>query len=247
MSSSLHSLTRLPCTCITRSPWSKRARLLYLMMSRGGEVFFAVEIKTRFKNRHYRKAGEGTDRGGCIGFFIPRYFRLTTVLQHKLKLKIEGFNVIQPFICPCIKQSILQKPYRHICDYNSTDFFNTLPRQSSHYLLVYNAPLGSASTDDELQRATGLRTDVEKWLKEVFSKAGASRQGQPLQAQAHSLARPRIAIATALSYPTKFNAVLAEQAYPLVALFLQMFFSRGPDNLHAWQQAHADISGEFGS
>ncbi|KAH9159904.1 hypothetical protein EDB89DRAFT_2249512 [Lactarius sanguifluus] len=47
---------------------------------------------------------------------------------------------------------------------SATNFFNTPPRPSAYCLLVYNAPLGSTSTDDELQRAMGLRTDVGKWV-----------------------------------------------------------------------------------
>ncbi|KAH8978154.1 hypothetical protein EDB92DRAFT_1992034 [Lactarius akahatsu] len=108
-------------------------------------------------------------------------------------------------------------------------FLQHAPTTSAHSLLVYNAPLGSASTDDELQRATGLRTDVEKWLKEVnYCKLGHNL-----------LAKPRIAIATVLSYPTKFNAVLTEQAQPALRPFLPPdILSGGPDDLHVWQQAH---------
>ncbi|KAH8987018.1 hypothetical protein EDB92DRAFT_1948786 [Lactarius akahatsu] len=88
---------------------------------------------------------------------------------------------------------------------------------------------------------------VEGGLFQCGASVVDSRQGQLLQARAHLLAKPRIAIATVLSYPTKFNAVLAEQAHPLFALFLRTLLSGGPDDLHVWQQAHADIPGEFGS
>ena len=60
------------------------------------------------------------------------------------------------------------------------------------------------------------------------------------------------AIATGLSDPTifdfdplfKLDAVLAAQAHPLFAL-LRVFLSGGPDDLHAWQHAHADTTDEF--
>ena len=62
------------------------------------------------------------------------------------------------------------------------------------------------------------------------------------------------AIATALSNPTifdfdplfKLDAVLAAQKHPLFAL-LRIFLSGGLDDLHAWQHAHADTAGEFGT
>ena len=70
-----------------------------------------------------------------------------------------------------------------------TNFFNTLPRESTLRLPVYNALLDLASTNDELQVLQVSRADVEKWIKEwdiapsdksaflerfvdVFSKAG---------------------------------------------------------------------------
>jgi translation initiation factor 3 subunit M len=62
------------------------------------------------------------------------------------------------------------------------------------------------------------------------------------------------AIATALSNPTifdfdplfKLDAVLAAQAHPLFAL-LRIFLSGGLDDLHAWQDTHADTAMEFGA
>jgi translation initiation factor 3 subunit M len=62
------------------------------------------------------------------------------------------------------------------------------------------------------------------------------------------------AIATALSNPTifdfdplfKLDAVLAAQSHPLFAL-LRIFLSGGLDDLHAWQDTHADTAMEFGA
>ncbi|KAH8989688.1 PCI-domain-containing protein [Lactarius akahatsu] len=98
-------------------------------------------------------------------------------------------------------------------------------------------------------------------LVEVFSKAG-----QRVTAYHYKLAHLRSldpasqatqlvaldAIATALSDPTifdfdplfKLDAVLAVKAHPLFAL-LRVFLSGGPDDLHAWQNAHASTAGEF--
>ncbi|KAH9021501.1 hypothetical protein EDB85DRAFT_415763 [Lactarius pseudohatsudake] len=202
-----------------QKPVVEENRAPLLVMSRGEEVLFVVETKTQFKNRNgHRRAGQGTHRGGDMDFFLPRCFRLTTVLQHRLKLKIEFNRIV----------------YLQL---NSINFFNSLPRQSAHCLLVYNALVGSTSTDDELQRATGLHTDVEKWLKEVFSKAGHPDNYYRL---GHiRLLDPVLQSPWPCHHPTKFNAVLVEQAHPLFALFLRMFLSGRPDDLHAWRQAHA--------
>ena len=55
---------------------------------------------------------------------------------------------------------------RYLPNQSLTNFFNTLPRQSSLRLPVYKALLDLASTNDELHVLQVSRTDVEQWLKE---------------------------------------------------------------------------------
>ncbi|KAH9034118.1 hypothetical protein EDB85DRAFT_1949044 [Lactarius pseudohatsudake] len=142
--------------------------------------------------------------------------------------------------------------------------FNTLPRQSIICLPVYNAPLDSASTNNELHVLRVSRADVEgvsemsAFISTSFPKRG-SRQGQAIhwQARASPLARPgarpRIAGDTArraqrnrhspvrpvhflLDQLFRSDATLIAQA-PLFAL-LRPFLSGGLDK-RAWKQIRA--------
>ncbi|KAH8989521.1 hypothetical protein EDB86DRAFT_2831573 [Lactarius hatsudake] len=98
--------------------------------------------------------------------------------------------------------------------------FNTLSRQWSLSLLVYNVLLDSANTNDELHvlRVSGAR--------------GITRsEGQAFHYKLMALSDPSIFGLQA------WRAVLATQV-PLFAL-LQTFFSNRPDDPCAWQQVHA--------
>lgn len=215
--------------------------------------------------------GEGTDREieGFFNLLYAHLLNLWPIDSPETKKYVTG---LLPIVTSATSESTIK--YRIL-----TNFFNTLPQQSSLRLPIYNALLDLASANDELLVLRVSRADVENWLKEwevtpseksaflerlvdVFSKAR-----QPDTAYYYKLAHVRSldpasqaaqlaaldAIATAVSDPTifdfdplfKLDAVLAAQAHPLFAL-LRIFLSGGPDDLRAWQHAHADTTGEFG-
>ncbi|KAI9447540.1 hypothetical protein H4582DRAFT_2068139 [Lactarius indigo] len=153
----------------------------------------------------------------------------------------------------------------------STNFFNTFSQQSALGLPVYNPLLECASTNDELHVPLVSRAKIKKWSKErevmPSERERCTFLERPLMASFPKrkpyvlcLSPPHLRthfflIAMALSdltvidfdQPFKLDAALAMQAHPFFAFLLQKVSSIGPDNLHAWQEAHADTLEQFGA
>jgi translation initiation factor 3 subunit M len=218
-----------------------------------------------------KKLGEGTDREieGFFNLLYAHILDLWPVESPETKRHVTGllpiitsataetaikYRILTNFFNTLPRESPLRLPvYSALLDLASTN-------DELHGLQVSRADVEKWIKEWEITPSE-KSTFLER-LVEVFSKAG-----QPDSAYHYKLAHVRSldpaspatqrvaldAIATALSNRTifdfdplfKLDAVLAAQAHPLFAL-LRIFLSGGLDDLHAWQNAHADTAMEFG-
>ncbi|KAH9168178.1 PCI-domain-containing protein [Lactarius sanguifluus] len=214
--------------------------------------------------------GEGTDREieGFFNLLYAHLLNLWPVDSSETKKRVIDllpivtsastepaikYRILTNFFNTLPRQSALRLPvYNALLDLAST-------HDELHVLQVSRTDVEQWIKEWEITPSE-KSTFLER-LVEVFSKAG-----QRVTAYHYKLAHLRSldpasqatqlvaldAIATALSDPTifdfdplfKLDAVLAAQAHPLFAL-LRVFLSGGPDDLHAWQNAHASTAGEF--
>ncbi|KAH8988769.1 PCI-domain-containing protein [Lactarius hatsudake] len=214
--------------------------------------------------------GEGTDRE-IEGFFNLLYAhllnlwpidspetkkRVTDLLPIVASASAEPaikYRILTNFFNTLPRQSALRLPvYNALLDLASAN-------DELHVLQVSRTDIEQWIKEWEITPSE-KSTFLER-LVEVFSKAGQRVTAyhyklshlRSLDPASHATQLVALdAIATALSDPTifdfdplfKLDAVLAVKAHPLFAL-LRVFLSGGPDDLHAWQNAHASTAGEF--
>jgi translation initiation factor 3 subunit M len=214
--------------------------------------------------------GEGTDREieGFFNLLYAHLLNLWPIDSPETKKYVTGllpivtsattesaikYRVLTNLFNTLPRQSALRLPvYNALLDLASTN-------DEVHVLQVSRTDVEQWLKDWEITPSE--KSAFLERLVDVFSKAG-----QRETAYHYKLAHVRSldpasqatqlvaldAIAIALSNPSifdfdplyKLDAVLAAQTHPLFAL-LRVFLSGGLDDLHAWQHAHTDTTGEF--